>query len=319
MFGFASGAVAVVGFAVPWLANSVLEDALGGNARSSRVTGAAQREFWAEISDRGEEALITWFGLPGLGYPDGVLIGVAIVGLIIGAIVLHRRERDREAGIAGAVAGVLFVVVLAGAGLTFVSGAFMASPLAIAAAWSVRHRYEPALLAGAMACTVGIWAFQFLGGAGPQWGGRYLLAPTLLLTVLGVVHLPIAPKNVQAVVVAMAVTVSAFGVGWLGQRSHEVQDFFADLAERPEDVIISTNGFLVREAGAGVYDRRYLSLSREAPLEGAVEVVVAAGLDSYAVLTSSEQLPHLSGTSAGVERADFLGVPLFLHSYRLDR
>lgn len=312
------GLLSVVGFVGPWLANATLESNLGGNPRSGRVSGAAGRDVWAEVGDRLREAFITWFGLPGIGYPEGPLVGLVVVGALVGGRALQHRGQRRAATLVTLSAPVLVLLVLATAGLSFVPGALIASPVAVAAVWATRlDRNEVVVLAMALTATVLTWTFQFLGGAWPQWGGRYILAPTLVLTVLGAAHLGRASPFLRRTVVAMAVGVTIFGVAWLGVRSHDVAAFFDDLADRPDDVIISTNGFLVREAGPAYDERRFLSLGRGATVSGAVDIVERAGLDTLAVLASDRTPPELDADFVATERLDFLGVTLWYHRFAI--
>lgn len=311
------GALTVLGFGGPWFANAALESSLGGNSRTSRIAGEAQREFWTETGVRFEEALVTWFGLPGFDYPTGAALGGVIVLAILGASVLHRRAEQRAAGYALASAGVVYAVTAA-SGLSFVSGALVASPVAIAAVWAWRRASAGTyLLPIALVATVLTWMFQLTGGAGPQWGGRYLLAPTLLFTTFGVVALQRSPTIVRQAVFGCAFGITAFGFAWLITRSHQVDEFFEDLAERPEDVVISTNGFLVREGGPAYEERRYLSIGRDASLRGAVDVVEAAGLDTFGVLSDLRELPTLDARAIDVEPMEFLGVRLWYHRFSL--
>ncbi len=313
-----TGALSVVGFALPWLANASIEQDFGGNPRTSRVSGQAQRQWWTELAERGEEAFITWFGLPGFGYPGNVLLGAAVVGAIVLGVTMHRRGEQRPAVAALVVAGVIYVLAFA-SGLGFVSGALVASPFAAVAGLVRRDRERLAILGMALLMTVLIWTFQLTGGAGPQWGGRYLLVPTLLLTTLGVIALVERPGRAPRVAVsAFAVAVTLFGAAWLQQRSHDVEAFFDDLADRPEDVVISANGFFVREAGPAYDERRYLSIGRGADLEGAVDVVRDAGFDTFAVLAGRGDAPDLEATLVGTDVVDFLGVPLGYHRYELE-
>lgn len=310
------GALSVIGFAALWLANAALEADLGGNQRTSRVSGQAQRKWWTELGERGEEALITWFGLSGFDYPGSVVLGAAVVGAVVLAVVLQRRGEQRPAVVALVVGGLVYLLVFA-SGLGFVSGALVASPFAAVAGFVRRDRERVLLLAMALVMTVLIWTFQLTGGAVPQWGGRYLLVPTLLLTTLGVIAvLERSTYRLQLLVLAgLAVVVTVFGAVWLQQRSHDVEGFFDDLADRPEDVIVSTNGFFVREAGPAYDERRYLSVGRGADVEGAVDVVRDADLETFAVLTQQTEAPELDAALVGSEVVEFLGVPLSYHRY----
>ena len=192
----------------------------------------------------------------------------------------------------------------------------MAAPIAIAVV--VQRRWDPErifVVVIAMMATGVTWMFQYTGGAEPQWGGRYLLAPTLLLVCVGVVAIRDADRLIRLTAIVFAVTVTAFGVGWLHERTHGVDDFFDRLASQPDDVIISTNGFFVREAGPAYHDRRYLSLGRHSSLEGAVEVVERAGLKTFGILTEDADAPAVDAVDAGTTKLSFLGSTLWLHSY----
>src|SRR5690606_18794407 len=100
-----------------------------------------------------------------------------------------------------------------------------------------------------------VWAFQYLGGAGPQWGGRYTLASSALLVALGAVAVGSLARWLAVGAVALAGLVTLSGVAWLGERSHDVDRWFEAATARPEDVLVVRNGFLVREGGAAAYDR----------------------------------------------------------------
>ncbi len=310
-----TGALAVAGFAVPWVANAWLERDLGGNSRSNRVSTEAQREFWTEVPERAEEALVTWFGVPGFGFPQNAVLGAVAVASIVWFVVLHRRGEPSTARLPFAVAVAVYALALAG-GLGFVSGALVAVPVAAVAAL---YRGGPwrAVLGATVVATVLTWTFQLTGGAGPQWGGRYLLVPTLVLVVVGVLALRQSGPAALVPIVGLAAVVTAFGFAWLVHRSHVVDEFFDDLADRPEDVIVVTNGFLVREAGPAYEDHRYLALGRGADLDGAVAVVEDAGLATFAVLTGGAAAPDLDAEPVASERLSFLGSPIWYHTYRL--
>lgn len=317
-WGVACGALAVVGFAAPWLADAALEDALGGSSRTDRAAGVVGADRWAELGTRMEEAATTWFGLPAAAYPGNALLGLMAIGSLVLAALLVRRGERRAAAVALVIVAFAYLVGLSG-GLAFVSGAFLTAP--VAALLVTRRGWDPAsrfTLAVALVTTVLIWLFQFTGGAGPQWGGRYILATTLLLLALGAVALNRLDQSMRAYAVGLSAVVAILGFVWLGQRSHDVDRFFDDLAQRPEDVIISTNGFLVREAGPAYDDHRYLSVGRQGDLEGAMEVARRAGAGHVGVLTEASRTPDVDGRPAGRTQVEFLGVPMFIHSFRLD-
>lgn len=312
-----AGALAVTGFALPWTLNDALETALGGNRRSDRVEGVVDAGRSLQLGVRAKEALITWFGTPSFDYPGDVLVGAAMVGSLALAWWAHRRSEARIALLAVATAGVCLLLALS-SGLGFVPGALVASPVAAAALVAPRWSPERAVLVAAvLAATFLTWLYQYTGGAGPQWGGRYLLAPTTVLAAAGAVLLGSAPALVRRSFVAGAVVVTAFGVLWLQERSGEIDRLFDQLAVRSEDVVISTNGFLVREGGPATQERRYLSLDATSSVQDAVDDVVRpAGFDTFGVLGGDA--PDLDGARrTDTIDIEVLGLALPYHVYEV--
>ncbi|HJR25612.1 MAG TPA: hypothetical protein VJ804_09075, partial [Acidimicrobiales bacterium] len=166
-----------------------------------------------------------------------------------------------------------------------------------------------------------VWAFQYLGGALPQWGGRYTLPSCLLLVVVGVAALPDLERVTRALLVGLAALVTASGMAWTADRGHEVADWFEEVGTRPEDVLIARNGFLVREGGAAGADRRWLVAVGEEDLRAAVQLVADAGLRTFATVDEDPTAPPGLGDArlTGTSRAPFLGEDLYLHAYALDQ
>lgn len=315
----AVGALTVSGFALPWLANAALEAQVGGNSRAARVGREAQREWWTELGERAEEALITWLAIPNLRYPGNVVLGALIVGSILAAVVAQRRGLTQRVWVLLVLAAATYLVALSG-GLAFVPGALVAAPFAAVALIFVRQSPERRLVvASALGMTVLIWLFQLTGGAGPQWGGRYILVPTLLLTTVGIVGLSATPRGsgARVGVAALAVAVTGFGLIWLNHRSHEVDEYFQVLAGQTEDVVVFANGFLVREAGPAYAERHYLSVGRRGTLAGATRVVRASGAESIGIVSDNERPPSIGARHIGTAAADLLGEPLWYHRYDL--
>ena len=115
----------------------------------------------------------------------------------------------------------------------------------------------------ALAVAVGalplVWAFQYLGGADPQWAGRYVLELCIILVALGVAALQHAGSAIRWGVLALSRARDRDGLLWLRRASHSVADLFADLVDRPEDVVIARNGFLIREGGPAYSQRLWLT------------------------------------------------------------
>jgi hypothetical protein len=164
-----------------------------------------------------------------------------------------------------------------------------------------------------------VWAFQYLGGAFPQWAGRYALPSCLLLVTLGVVALPSLDRSVQIGIVALAALVTASGLGWLSERSHAVDRWFDQATARPEDVLIARNGFFAREGGAAATDRRWLTAVTPADLDTAVGVVHGAGLRTFGIVDEAADAPaDLDGARlVGTDATRLLGTTLYIHRYEL--
>jgi hypothetical protein len=314
----ATGTAAVAGFALPWIGNRLLESALGGTDRGTRASGAVSSGL-GDLGDRAHEALITLFAARSDDTAAVLAVGALLAVLVIVAVRLDRSgDHQRARRLAGVV--VVLEVVLALAGLGFVPGLFAAAPLAAAglavAPTTTAGRYVLGVALGALPL---VWAFQYLGGALPQWAGRYALASCALLVVLGVVVLADADRATRLALTGAAVAVTLAGVAWTSQRTHDVADWFRAADARPEDVLISRNGFHVREGGAAGTERRWLTAVSDADLDFAVHVVLEQGLRTFAVVDEHADAPgRLDGARLrGTDATDFLGAALYVHSYEL--
>ena len=216
---------AVVGGVVPLLvANDVLERVvLGGPLRAGRAAGTAA-SGGSELTARLEEAVRTSVDVNLAGLLGSAVIGVAIVAALgVGTWGLATGRLRSRLGYELLGSGGLLLVARIVRGLGFLSGMLIASPLAVvglALAW--RRAGPRRLTIVAVTALPVVWFTEFLGGAGPQWGGRYLLCSGLLLAVVGVVESAALPGRARWLVAATALVVTASGVAWLGVRSREV-------------------------------------------------------------------------------------------------
>ncbi len=313
-----TGVLTVVGFAGPWLGERLVEHAAGGTSRGARVGSAASGGL-SELGDRAHEAVTTLFAARPGALGAVLAGGLLLAGLVVGAVRAGRAGRHDVAR-ACLVALAAWHVLMIVHGLGFVPGMLVAAPLAVVGLASRPPSGTGTyLLAVAVGALPLVWAFQYLGGADPQWAGRYALSSCVILVVLGVVALPQLDRSTRVAIVLISLLVTSAGVGWLVQRSHDVDRWFVQAAARPEEVLISRNGFFVREGGAASAERRWLTAPSDADLRVAVAVVREAGLHTFATVDESPGAPvaldgaHLVGT----DRNDFLGTPLYLHSYAL--
>ncbi|MEO5841340.1 MAG: hypothetical protein ABIQ73_11190 [Acidimicrobiales bacterium] len=282
------GATALVGVALPLAGNSVLERMVLGRAlRASRAIGTAQGSG-TNVTLRLREAVTTTLGVRGLSdLRTEALLGLLFVGAMVGT--LWCASSTRRQSLAPKLAGltVAIFVLLCTLGWGFVPGLLVASPLAGVGLTALRHRRpsrELALLAlGPLPL---VWAVQYTGGAGPQWGGRYELLSGFVLTVVGVAVVSQHHRWVQVWAVTVALAMTAFGVSWMVVRTHTIDDASAQIAARPEQMVVSTWSHLFREGGAYYTpDRRWLTAETREQLDRALEIARAEGLDTIAIVS----------------------------------
>jgi hypothetical protein len=141
----------------------------------------------------------------------------------------------------------------------------------------------------------------------------------MILVALGVAGLQRSSPEVRRVLFGLAGAVTATGLLWLSERSHEIDRLFDELVERPEDVIIARNPFFVREGGPAYVERRWLIAGSDEALAEAVDVVEAAGLETFATLDESPTAPDHIGSArhVGDVPTEVVGVTLYLHSYAI--
>ena len=322
------GLAAVIGLAVPLVANAALESAsTGGTVRSDRAAGAAGAGG-DTAHERVREGLITSVGLqPTLSWGSAAVGGAALLLLVYALRRADAPGARGPAAIAGAGAVGVYVVRFA-QGLGFVPGMTAASPLAAAAALPsdrthVAQRTRRRLVAVvALVALPLVWAFQFRGGAPAQWGGRYVLVSGLLLTVLGVTAVERASRSVRAGSLGLAVAVTAFGLVWMASRTHEVADVEAALNRRPEAVIVSRVAHLAREGGAFYRygGRPWLTAVSDAQEDAAVDVVRRTAAPTFALIDArTAPAPAFDGfISTARTELEFLGVRLQVTTYRRD-
>ncbi|MEE9415503.1 MAG: hypothetical protein V3V01_09475, partial [Acidimicrobiales bacterium] len=301
-----TGFVAGFGFAVSQLASVALERwAFGTSIRTGRSTDTASR-VGEELAQRIEEAAVTSFGLFPSSKSGELAFGALAFGLIVVASALAVRRNDRAEAVMALAALLLGLRVLVG-GLGFVPGAVMAAPLA-GVGLAIGSRLKAARLAMAMVlvATPGVWAFQFLGGAIPQWGGRYILPATILLVVVGVVALGEVGLRVRGLAIAMSLAMTVVGVGWTHQRTTGFEKTMTILADRPEKALVFEPFFLAREAGPLMLGERWLTAGSEADLEFAIEVLRASDTADFGLVKEPSNQTLEQALAVAPQLGDFL-------------
>jgi hypothetical protein len=332
-----AGGLMLASAALPVVANEVVEQqVVGDSVRSSRIVGTAL-SAGDRPDDRLEEALTTLIGVEGSA--QGIALGAGFVALA-GFAFLRRDAAASMVAVVGA--GGMGALRAVSSGFGFVPGvlpAWGAPAVAGVAATLPRVRFEGdgpsrAMSTDRQTATL-VWAIalgavplvlvtQFRGGAGPQWGGRYLLLSGLLLAVLGLSAWRSRPLVLRAAVVALALALTGFGVAWLQIRSHEVDRTIGALEARPEPVLVSDVFHLAREGGATYGAKRWLTLidgRTDAPRAAAL--LTDAGIGSFAVIEPATaprdrlDFPGFAPTTRTTIRL-FDGVDLRVTSWRTD-
>ncbi len=269
-----AGAVAGVGY-VGW--SRVESRMLGSAVRSSRG-GSQLSDVGSDLAQRGQDAALTAVGVWANDSPIFLIAGFAVIALL-GVAVVRERSGDPLSPLL-AMAAPLILALRALTGLGFVPGALPAAP-GSAAALAARTSRERALAVGAVLGMVATWALQWKGGMLAQWGGRYLLVPAALLTVVGAVSMERTGWRKPAVlaVVASSVIVSGFGAVWHVVRSNGVAAAITEVEAVPADVLIVATGVdSGRTSGAWYGDHRWLTATG-GDLDEVMELAARCGRD----------------------------------------
>jgi hypothetical protein len=312
------------GLVVPLVLNQLLEHAtVGGSMRAGRATSTADAAGTG-LSTRVREAFMTTFGLNRFEMNVDLVFGGLIVALIVyGAWRLCRDDRSaRLIGVIVFIVAATFVMFRFTSGLGFVSGMLTASPFAAVGlflGWRRTTRFP--LLVAIVALPL-VWTFQYSGGAGPQWGGRYVLLSGALLAVVGIVALE-GRRAAFLAVVTVAALVTGFGIAWLSQRSTTTAEGFVAIVARHDQAVISVEAHALREGGA-FYEpgRHWLTATTERERDRAVEIVADRGHTQFA-LVASEGTRHpatIGGfTKSATQRVAFLRPDIHLQVVTYER
>jgi hypothetical protein len=217
------------------------------------------------------------------------LLAGSVVFLLLAVVALGSSSRRHRIVVMVAAAGlVLLYASRFRTGPGFIPGLATTTPIAVVGlTWTWRSGLGRLIGAVAVMALPLVWAFEFTGGAAPQWGGRYILASGLLLAAVGATSLGNLERWAQGLFVLLAIAVTTFGISWLSVRSHQVARTAVALKQFPEPVLVSRLAFVVREWGAydgTVLDRRWLTAPTDRDLEPAANVLQQAGVDTFATV-----------------------------------
>jgi hypothetical protein len=311
------GGALLVGAALPLAANEMLEQiALGGTIRASRAAGTAA-DAGASATVRVQEAFTTLVGMNRFTRTADYVFGALIVVCLVLAVRAFRRS-DENLPLAGsaAIAGAAFLYLVGfSGGLGFVPGMLTASPFAaigLALGWRKEVRIITVMAVAALPL---VWSFQYSGGAGPQWGGRYTLLSGALLLVAATVVLE-GRRNALVAACLVAALVTGFGIAWLSVRSHGVVRGMEAIIARHDQAVISGEAHVLREGGAFYDDaRHWLTSTSPRELHRAVRIVQDAGDTEFAyVVSDGVRFPRAIDDYRrdGIERVQFLRPDIYL-------
>ncbi|MEX2293203.1 MAG: hypothetical protein WD691_05395 [Acidimicrobiales bacterium] len=320
-----SGVASLVGFLPVWVMNRGLELAVGGASRGVRAVQAAEsatKFAGSRASARVSEGLVTTVGLKGTESASW-LLGVALMAAMLVGWRASRRGDSALFRTCFVLVGVVYLVSVL-ADLSFIPGLFIAFPVAIGALLVPAEGTRGVLLGIALGALPLVWAFQYVGGAGAQWGGRYVLASSMMLGVLTITRPAGRDGEVGRALVVLSLGITVLGLGWTGVRTRGIDDVARDLASVDAEVLIVRDAFLLRETGASVLDEQWLTASGDETYAIAVDVAERSGARRVAVVEPGAPAPPPTAVPAGwVEaerlRIDFLGDDLGVVVYELPR
>ncbi len=297
--------------------NAALEVAVLGSAfRSGRSasTAAAAGSGSVGLAVRAKEAVLTGAGMSTAESAAGYLVAL---GLVVLLWLLGRRADDAPDATRPILVGLAILLGLkaidtAVDGLNFVPGLIAATPLAglgLARGWAGGARRFVTLIA--VAAMPLVWMTQFTGGAGPQWGGRYILTSGLLLAVVAIVSLKSESAiRIGRLVLAGGLVVTMLGLAWSIERSSSFARAFSDLAGRDEPVLVFEDPFIAREGGPKVIEQNWLAAPSAEHRDIALTVLDSMDVDQFGyveVLRKTNVVDFSGWTLVGVEEISLVG------------
>jgi hypothetical protein len=253
---------AVVG-ASALFANGIVEKALFSSSSGTVRVGDRAGVAGLRLDERFRDAVITSVGVFANEYWLALLIGAAIaVGiLLMAAAAANDAGTSGMTGIVGAVVAFGGMAWRLTFGLSAIPGFLVAAPIAALGFFGRRNRREQVLFVGAVVAMPLIWLTQWVGDHSPQWGGRYLLLPCVLLVVLASAQVRrVGWTPLIVALVGLSSLMSVVGIAWHIDRTRGIAQFAEDVLAVPDDVVIvSDSPYLATEIGSWYEDRFWLT------------------------------------------------------------
>ena len=259
---FSAGAIALVA------ANAALEIAFLDTSLRTARAGAT----FGSTGGVGATRVVDTIGSTLVALASRNTISWVISALLIGSMIAlaiavwKRPPATRQQRIAiGAVilAWAMWLWLLTLVGLVAVPGSAVAAPLSIfgiVGALSTK-RWRLPLIVGVLLPVPLIMMTAFIGFGFAQWGGRYHLASTAVLVVMGFIWLSIKNPLALRVMLACTVLVTAAGAAFLIQRTNSVGDTVRQFEETTasETVVVWRDPLVAREFAETARGRNWLS------------------------------------------------------------
>ncbi len=288
-----SGVAMIVGALAPIGAHTILEQhVLGELGRTARST-ATLETAGSGASERLVAAFTQLASAFGSLHPIAVVSSGAIV-LAFGAAALWARrspdrgdETIRPILIGLAASWALWWLLSLQLGFTFVPGLFVAMPFALFGIVGGLDQRRWLVLALGLAPIPLVLATAFTDGLLVQWGGRYLLTPGIILTVLGHAWLRARSPQLFRAVAAIAVMVTLVGAVFVVDRSRSAgAELDAFLEASNDSVVVWRNPHFSREFGERSLDQRWLSAGTDEDRRVLGDLLRAEGVDEFFLVTN---------------------------------
>lgn len=317
------GSAIVIGLAVATAANSGLERLIFGTAVRAERSTATLSVGGRRTGERLTEAAITGAGPFSTTDSMSVAFAALLAGSLLWLGVASVRRWPMRPPVV--IVGAIYLMVgldLVMNGLRFVPGLLATAPLAalgiVAGVREQRLRLTAAIAIGSLPL---IWAVQFLGGAAPQWGGRYLLCSMVLLVVQALVGFD-GDRRVLLGLTAVGAVMSLLSVAWLVERTHAVAATMDDIAALPEEVVVFSDPFVPREAGSRVIEEQWLVASGSEQRSEASAVLQSAAIETFVFIDLQDRdasTMFVGFRARSITELDFLGSTMTLTSFEADR
>ncbi len=309
-------AAGMVGAALGTLVLSTIAEAwyYGGAVRAGRSaqTASAAAGFDGSADRLAAAFLTTMSPINGNGPLVYALGAILLAGSLWLALAAEQGKDIGPPAIALSIIGMLFALRFIRLGPDFIPGMVPATSLAVVGAVFGLRRNELRRTAGLALVPLPIVLLtQYVGGAGVQWGGRYLLLTGYLLTIVACVALASRHRRLLYGLVAVGLLVTAGGVWFASNRTRAVAGDMARVADFADgDVVVWFDPVIAREGGPAIIEQRWLTTWADARTPAVLEVLAQERIDRFVYVDrNGRERPvfeaFVAATGTGAEQLEF--------------